>query len=343
MNSLIPIFAITGILIVWNESALAQSEENTYTAPKFGLSMKYPSDWTFVPEEQDFTSGIYDYSVMIPPGSAHLGGFCPTSYVGSNPKVLACQEDSPVEVGITVRKLEPGTTLKKFYDRETAKMQDIGLIETTVLETNKINISGLSAIQTIDLKGGGSLGNLLEAIGTENPKSKHMTAYIVNNSTGYQITGGTNDEKDFDKYVPIIEKMINSFKIQGAKESSDNTAFIPNTKTAPTEDVVLLSQRLKKGDGDNNDIIGQVKNIGSDTVDFVKIGLTVYDKSGDVVGTDSTYSTASTLEPGQKSSFNMISNKENFDGMDSYELSLQWQDSDGKDQYVENAPLYKVK
>jgi len=128
--------------------------------------MKYPSDWTFMPEEEDFTSGVYDYSVMAPPGSAHLGGFCPTSYIGSNPKVLACQSESPVELGITVRKLEPGTTLKDFYDKETSKMQQMGLIDTKVLETNKINLSGLSAIQTIDLKGGGSLGNLLEAIGS---------------------------------------------------------------------------------------------------------------------------------------------------------------------------------
>jgi hypothetical protein len=83
-----------------------------------------------------------------------------------------------------------------------------------------------------------------------------------------------------------------------------------------------------------------VKNIGSDTVVFVKIGLTVYDKNGDVVGIDSTYAEATTLEPNQKSSFDIISTKDNFDGMQSYELSLQWRDSSGEDQYVNNAQTY---
>ena len=107
-------------------------------------------------------------------------------------------------------------------------------------------------------------------------------------------------------------------------------------------DMVLLSQKMKKGDGDYNDIVGQVKNIGDGTADFVKIGVTVYDKNGDVVGTDSTYADATTLEPNQKSSFNIFSSKDNFEEMESYELSLQWQDTDGTKEYVENAQPYKA-
>ena len=98
---------------------------------------------------------------------------------------------------------------------------------------------------------------------------------------------------------------------------------------------------MKKGDGDYNDIIGQVKNIGSDTVEYVKIGLSVYDKNGDIIGTDSSYTQATSLEPNQKSTFDIFSTKDNFDGMASYELSLYWRDSDGTDQYVENAQIYK--
>lgn len=109
------------------------------------------------------------------------------------------------------------------------------------------------------------------------------------------------------------------------------------------QDVVLLSQKLKKGDGEYNDIIGQVKNVGSDVVDSVKIGVTVYNKNGDIIGTDSTYAEATALKPNQKSTFDILSKKDNFVGMASYELSLYWQDSAGTDQYVENAPIYKVK
>ena len=102
----------------------------------------------------------------------------------------------------------------------------------------------------------------------------------------------------------------------------------------------MLSHNLKEGTGSYNDVIGQVKNIGTDPVEFVKIGLTVHDKNGDIVGTDSTYADPSTLEPDQKSSFSIFSSKDNFDGMASYELSLQWRDSDGVDQYVDNAKTY---
>ena len=159
--------------------------------------------------------------------------------------------------------------------------------------------------------------------------------------TGYIISGTLNDEKDFDAYSPTLQKMINSIQIQGAKENPDNTAFVPNVKNAPAADVVLLSQKPKKGDGDYNDIIGQVKNIGSDTVEYVKIGIIVYDKNGDTIGTDSTYAEATTLEPNQKSSFDILSSKDNFDGMASYELSLYWRDAEGTDQYIDNAQIYK--
>ena len=51
--------------------------------------------------------------------------------------------------------------------------------------------------------------------------------------------------------------------------------------------------------------------------------------------------TSSTLQPNQKSPFDIFSSKDNFDGMQNYELSLQWRDSDGEDQYVDNAQVYK--
>ncbi len=164
----------------------------------------------------------------------------------------------------------------------------------------------------------------------------------MNGSTGYRLYGSTDDEADFDTYLPTIQKMIGSFQIQGAKENLENAAFIPTVKNIPTDDVVLLSQRLKKGSGNYNNIVGQVKNIGSTTVDFVKIGLTVYDRNGDVVGTDSIYADATTLKPNQKSSFDIISSKDNFNGMKNYELSLQWRDFIGNDEYVENAQVYKL-
>ncbi len=111
------------------------------------------------------------------------------------------------------------------------------------------------------------------------------------------IFGAIDDQKDFQTYLPTFQKIFNSIQIQGAKENPENSMFAPDTKAAPppTQDLVLLSHKLKKGDGNYNDIIGQVKNIGSDIVEHVKIGLNVYNKNGDVVGTEYAHADALTL------------------------------------------------
>lgn len=323
-------------LAIASNSVFGQGAENTFTEPKFRLSMKYPSEWSFISSPGDPSADN---------GHLYFAGFCPSSYLESDPNVLSCQSESPVNLGINLYKLEDGTTLKQFYEQQItlteAAERLVGARKN--IETNRTKISGLSAIQTISTNdgGSGSLGKLLAEAGVETPISRNVNVYLVNGSTGYTIIGGTDDEEDFETYLPTLEKMINSFQIEAAQENQKNAGFVPETDPAPTNDVVLLSHRLKEGDGDYNDVIGQVKNIGSDTVEFVKLGLTVYDKNGDVVGTDSIYADASTLDPNQKSSFDIFSNKDNFDGMETYELSLQWRGSDGTDEYVDNAQIYK--
>ncbi len=32
-------------------SVLAQSEEKTFTEPKFGITLRYPTDWSFISEK----------------------------------------------------------------------------------------------------------------------------------------------------------------------------------------------------------------------------------------------------------------------------------------------------
>ena len=330
-----------------NVTSIISGEEKNFTAPKFGLSMQYPSDWIFIPtapEYQDFTPGIYDYSAMIPPGQASVGKFC--ANLGINPESYDCELESPAYLSIDVFRLKEGTTLKEFYEgnlKSAEQLKDLVGAHKNI-QTTKTNISGLSAIETISTSGKGSLGRLLDTIGETNPTSKYIQILFVNGSTGYMIFGAIDDQKDFETYLPTFQKIFNSIQIQGAKENPENSMFAPDTKAAPppTQDLVLLSHKLKKGDGNYNDIIGQVKNIGSDIVEHVKIGLTVYNKNGDVVGTDYAYADASTLEPNQKSSFDIFSSKDNFDEMDSYELSLSWQSSDGTDEYVDNAQVYKA-
>ncbi len=97
-----------------------------------------------------------------------------------------------------------------------------------------------------------------------------MDVDIVNDGNVYRIWVSVNDEQEYYKYIPTIQKMIDSFQIQGA-DNSDNATFVLNNENASTVDVVLVSHKLKKGDRFGlTHLIGQVKNIGNDTIDNVE-------------------------------------------------------------------------
>jgi hypothetical protein len=128
---------------------------------------------------------------------------------------------------------------------------------------------------------------------------------------------------------------------------TNSSDFTSNSTSSQTDDsnaadIVLLSQKLKKASFGYRDLVGQVKNIGDESAESVNILLTVYDKNGGVIGTDSTYADASTLKPGQKSSFKFFTSSDDFKGMDHYELSLEWSNPDNSQGYVENAKIYKA-
>jgi hypothetical protein len=124
--------------------------------------------------------------------------------------------------------------------------------------------------------------------------------------------------------------------------STDSTTNSTESEDANAADIVLLSQKLKKASYGYRDLVGQVKNIGNESAESVNIHLTVYDKNGGVIGTDSTYADASTLKPGQKSAFKFFTSSDDFKGMDHYDLSLEWNNPDGSQGYVENAKIYKA-
>jgi hypothetical protein len=197
--------------IYMSNFTFAQSEQN-FTAPKFGISMQYPSDWTFIPEEEDYTAE----------GSAVIGDFCPTSAVGDNPKVLDCHMNTelnvPAYLGVTIFKLKNGTTVDEFYDQ---KQEQFGAADKLTgrknIDTNKIEISGLPAIQRIDKIGGGSMDKVLESMGQGRATAKVIDAYVVSGDLGYRFFAHTNDQDDFETYSPIFQKMIDSIQIQGTE------------------------------------------------------------------------------------------------------------------------------
>ena len=294
LKTLMPIFLFPLILAIASNSVLGQTEEKNLTNTKFGLSMKYPSDWTFVVQEEDLSSQLHDDSMVAPSGVTNIGDFCPSSEIKHEPKIFDCQIDSPAYLGITAYKLKEGTTLKKLSDQRSPDSAFI----TTNVGNNDVKISGLPAIQVIDLVRPNSA--YLDPAFFDDEESKEMNIYLVNGNVGYLLSAKADNEKYYDKYLPTFEQMIKSFHIQGVKENPTNTSLVLEIKTEPNADVVLLSQRLKIGTGGNNDIVGEVKNLGNDTAKRVRIDLTTYDNNGDVIGTDFTYTSCRYTESRSK-------------------------------------------
>ena len=209
----------TGIAIIISiyvsNFTFAQTEQN-FTAPKFGISMQYPTDWTFV-------ENVYedrDYRPNDP--TAYLGTSCPTGSVDTSLGNPSCGLlESPASVKITTYKLKEGTTSKQFHDNEISPRLDSKSLKKLVgrenIETSDIKISGLPAIQRVDTAGGGDMGKVLEGIGNEQPTSKFLNVYVASGSTGYEIETKVQDEKDFETYSPIFQKMIDSIQIQGTE------------------------------------------------------------------------------------------------------------------------------
>jgi hypothetical protein len=50
-------------------------------------------------------------------------------------------------------------------------------------------------------------------------------------------------------------------------------------------------------------IVGEVQNNGSETAKFVEVSATLYDSDNKVIGTESTFTKPSEIEPGQKAPF----------------------------------------
>jgi hypothetical protein len=126
------------------------------------------------------------------------------------------------------------------------------------------------------------------------------------------------------------------------EDSDTNVTGTDTNSSSMGSEIVLSSQKLKKASFGSRNLIGQVKNIGTETADYVAVHLTTYNKDGGVIGTAFTYAEPSTLHAGQKSTFEIFADTDDFKGMDHYELSLDWLNHrDSAQGYVENAKIYK--
>jgi hypothetical protein len=99
--------------------------------------------------------------------------------------------------------------------------------------------------------------------------------------------------------------------------------------------IILTSQKYKS-DRFSDEIVGQVKNVGNGTAEWVKIFFTLYNKKGEIIGSEHTYADQKTLKPGQKSAFNVHVDEKTGDKVKAFEVSLSWDNPDGTEEYIEN-------
>jgi len=78
------------------------------------------------------------------------------------------------------------------------------------------------------------------------------------------------------------------------------------TSTPPNRSLTILSQSSNVDSIGYLHIVGEVRNDSGHTIEFCEISGTMYDSGGKVVETDFTYTSISTLSPGQTSPFELL-------------------------------------
>ena len=127
---------------------------------------------------------------------------------------------------------------------------------------------------------------------------------------------------------------INGVSVYGVFVVGENEDESANTKAK----IILIEQKYKS-DRFTDNIIGQVKNVGNGTAEFVQLNFNLFNKKGELIGTEFTYSDPDTLKPGQKSPFNMYIDEKTGDKVKAFEVSLTWNNPDGTEDYIENVDV----
>jgi len=65
----------------------------------------------------------------------------------------------------------------------------------------------------------------------------------------------------------------------------------------------------------------------------------LFNKKGELIGTEYTFADPDSLKPGQKSPFNMFIDEKTGDKVKAFEVSLTWNNPDGTEEYIENVDV----
>lgn len=157
-----------------------------------------------------------------------------------------------------------------------------------------------------------------------------LTADAQLNSTDVINNQTTIPQSESNPITPFTIPRVESSESNGSQSTS--TSGGSNTSlTQPLNDLVLLSQRYND-ERFGDEIVGEILNNGSITAEFAKVSVSFYDENGAILGSEFTYADPSTLSPGQRAAFTIFITSDTIeDDAETYEFTLQWQDSDSND------------
>ena len=177
------------------------------------------------------------------------------------------------------------------------------------------------------------------------------------NSSGYNVTISSDGNIPDWLLEDIKSNIMESIMTKEVGKSFSNNNNISQIQIDITTDedegtnkdniskakIILTSHKYIENDESNyDDIIGQVKNIGSDIAEYVQTIFTFYNSNDDIVGTDSTFIDVDKLNPGQKAPFSLMLDKTKIQDAAKYEISLSWVNTaDGTEEYLENVNITK--
>jgi hypothetical protein len=122
-----------------------------------------------------------------------------------------------------------------------------------------------------------------------------------------------------------------------ATSTDDNSTFVTNDNNAVAK--IILTKIKYKSDKFSDHILGQLTNVGNETAEKIRVLLSYYDKKNFLIDTGYVSPEIDTLEPGQKSGFNIMVGEETGDDMEAYKISFKWTHPDRSPGHAKNVEI----
>lgn len=133
-----------------------------------------------------------------------------------------------------------------------------------------------------------------------------------------------------------IEKGDKEDNLNGVTSIKGNS-----TETTNDENIakIILTKIKYKSDKSSHNLLGQITNVGNETAQKVRVLLSYYDKENFYIDRGYVSPEIDTLEPGQKSAFNIMIYETTADKMETYKVSFKWSHPDGSKGNAEDVEI----